>query len=175
MINLVKNYTKNFILNLVYKRVLKSKPKKKFIKLFNKPFSIAVIIDSSLNMKINDFNFLTDVFSTSDQNISFLWYKSFILHDCSSHIRIDDNDINFIGKINKDYNLFFDRKYDVLINVYQKDNVIMKLLSLSVKHDFSIGFTPVDNELNDIVFDFSPQNVKLFSVELSKYLKIISK
>ena len=175
MINLVKNYTKNFILNLVYKRVLKSKPKKKFIKLFNKPFSIAVIIDSSLNMKINDFNFLTDVFSTSDQNISFLWYKSFILHDCSSHIRIDDNDINFIGKINKDYNLFFDRKYDVLINVYQKDNVIMKLLSLSVKHDFSIGFTPVDNELNDIVFDFSPQNVKVFSVELSKYLKIISK
>ena len=175
MIDLVKNYTKNFILNLIYKRVLKSKPKKKFIKLFNKPFSIAVIIDSSLNMKINDFNFLTNLFSTSDQNISFLWYKSLIFHDCSNHIRIDDNDIDFLGKINEDYNLFFDRKYDVLINVYQKDNVIMKLLSLKVKHDFSIGFTPVDTELNDIVFDFSPQNVKVFSVELSKYLKIISK
>ena len=74
MIDLVKNYTKNFILNLIYKRVLKSKPKKKFIKLFNKPFSIAVIIDSSLNMKINDFNFLTNLFSTSNQNKSFFCY-----------------------------------------------------------------------------------------------------
>ena len=51
----------------------------------------------------------------------------------------------------------------------------MKTLSLKVKHDFSIGFTPVDSELNDIVFDFNPQNIKVFGDELSKYLKIISK
>ena len=90
-------------------------------------------------------------------------------------MRIYNTDINFTGVINKDFNIFFKNKYDLLINVYKNDNIFLKMLSLNVKHDFSIGFTPIDQELNDIIFDFNPEKINLFSEELTKYLKIISK
>ena len=175
MIDLFKSYLKKFFLGLVYENKLKNRPKKKFIKFSNKSPSVFVIVDSRLNMNLNDFKFIADIFLISDQSIRFLWYKSPILHDHLSHMRIDNFDISFTGKVSKDFDLFFDDKYDLLINVYKKNSIIMKTLSLKVKHDFSIGFTPVDSELNDIVFDFNPQNIKVFGDELSKYLKIISK
>jgi hypothetical protein len=90
-------------------------------------------------------------------------------------MRIYKNDLSFTGDINKDFNLFFKNKYDLLINIYMTDNIFLKMLSLNVKHDFSIGFTPIDLELNDIIFDFKPENINVFKEELTKYLKILSK
>ena len=174
MIDSLKSYMKKFFLGIFYKNKLRNRPKKSFIKFSNKSPSIAVIVDSRLNMKLNDFKFLADIFLVSDHSIKFLWYKSSFVHNHLSNMSIDNFDISFTGKVGKDFNLFFDNKYDLLINVYQKNSIIMKSLSLKVKHDFSIGFTPVDSELNDIVFDFNPQNTKVFGNELSKYLKIIS-
>ncbi len=171
----MKNYIKKGILNFLYKRELKNKPKKEFKKILNKTPVIAVIIDSRLNMEMNDFNFLADIFSISKEDIKFLWYKSTFFHNYSNHMRIDIDDISLTGKINEKFNLFFDQQYDILINVYQKSTIIMKTLSLKIKHHFAIGFTPVDLQLNDIVFDFNPQNIDIFYSELSKYLKIIYK
>ena len=73
------------------------------------------------------------------------------------------------------FSSFFNQQYDILINVYTKDSILLKFLSLKVKHDFAIGFTPVDLKLNDLVFDFHPNEIDIFSNELSKYLKIIFK
>jgi len=171
----MKNQIKRFILNLIYKSELKNRPKKKLKKALNTTPVIAIIVDSRLNIGVNDFNFIADIFSISIDDVKFLWYKSPIFHDHSSHMRIDIDDISLTGKINEEFNLFFDQQYDLLINVYQKNTIIMKLLSLKVKYHFAIGFTPVDLQLNDIVFNFDPQNINIFHIEMSKYLKIIYK
>jgi len=171
----MKNHIKKFILNLIYKKKLKNRPKKNFKKILKKNLVIAIIVDSRLNMGMNDFNFLADIFSVSIENMNFIWYKSPTFYHHSNHMRIDIDDISLTGKINKEFNLFFDQQYDILINIYQKNTIVLKTLSLKVKHHFAIGFTPVDFQLNDIVFDFKPQNTNIFHIELSKYLKIISK
>ena len=175
MIDIIKNNFKKFILNLIYKKKLKNRPKKKFNKFSNNSSTIAVIIDSKINISPENFNFLTNTFSTPEENIKFLWYQSSIFFYRVNHMRIYKNDLSFKGDINKDFNLFFKNKYDLLINIYVTDNIFLKMLSLNVKHDFSIGFTPIDLELNDIIFDFKPENINVFKEELTKYLKIISK
>ena len=175
MIEIIKNSFKKLILNFILKSELKNRPKKKYNKFSNNSSSIAVIVDSNINISPENFDFLTNIFSTPENNIRFLWYQSPIFYDRSNHMRIYNTDLSFSGVINKDFNVFFKKKYDLLINVYKKDNIFLKMLSLNVKHGFSIGFTPIDLGLNDIIFDFDPEDINVFSEELTKYLKIISK
>ena len=71
--------------------------------------------------------------------------------------------------------MFFKERYDVLINFYNRESIILKFLSLKVKHNFSIGFSPIDIELNDLVFDFNPNNLDILKTELIKYREVVSK
>ena len=170
----MRKQIKFFFLNFIYKRKIKNKTKKNFKKISKKPV-IAVIVDSRMNLNINDFNFLFDTFNVSKDNIKFLWYKSPLVHHHSNHLGINIDDISFTGKLSEEYDLFFNKNYDILINAYRNNSIFIKSLSIKVKHSFAIGFTPVDPELNDIVFDFNPENINIFKTELVKYLNIIYK
>ena len=170
----MRKQIKIFFLNFIYKRKIKNKTKKNFKKISKKPV-IAVIVDSRMNLNMNDFNFLFDTFNVSKDNIKFLWYKSPLVHHHSNHLGINIDDIKFSGKLSEEYDLFFNKNYDILINAYRNNSIFIKSLSIKVKHSFAIGFTPVDPELNDIVFDFNPENINIFKTELVKYLNIIYK
>ena len=175
MIDPLKKILKKLVLNFIYKKELyKMQKKKLYVKKKSSP-SIAVIVDSRLKINKNDLDFLASVFLIPIEKINFLWYKSPIVHDYPNHLGIDIHDFSLYGKINKEFSSFFNQQYDILINVYTKDSILLKFLSLKVKHDFAIGFTPVDLKLNDLVFDFHPNEIDIFSNELSKYLKIIFK
>jgi len=170
----MRKQIKIFFLNFIYKRKIKNKTKKNFKKISKKPV-IAVIVDSRMNLNMNDFNFLFDTFNVSKDNIKFLWYKSPLVHHYSNHLGINIDDISFSGKLSEEYDLFFNKNYDILINGYRSNSIFIKSLSIKVKHSFAIGFTPVDPELNDIVFDFNPEKINIFKTELVKYLNIIYK
>ena len=171
----MRKQIKKFFLNFIYKKEIKKKKNKFFAKISKKPVIIAVIVDSRMNLNMNDFNFLFDIFNVSKGNINFLWYKSPLVHHHSNHLGINIDDISFTGKLSEEYDLFFNKNYDILINVYRNNSIFIKSLSIKVKHSFAIGFTPVDPELNDIVFDFNPENINIFKTELVKYLNIIYK
>ena len=170
----MRKQIKFFFLNFIYKTKIKNKTKKNFKKISTKPV-IAVIVDSRMNLNMNDFNFLFDIFNVSKGDINFLWYKSPLVHHHSNHLGINIDDISFTGKLSEEYDLFFNKNYDILINAYRNNSIFIKSLSIKVKHSFAIGFTPVDPELNDIVFDFNPENINIFKTELVKYLNIIYK
>ena len=171
----MRKQIKKFFLNFLYNREKKNKTKKIFKKFLKKPLIIAVIVDSRLNLNMNDFNFLFDIFNVSKGNINFLWYKSPLVHHHSNHLGINIDDISFTGKLSEEYDLFFNKNYDILINAYRNNSIFIKSLSIKVKHSFAIGFTPVDPELNDIVFDFNPEKINIFKTELVRYLNIIFK
>ena len=166
---------KKFFLELFYKKEIKNRLKKKFNKISKNKPSIAVIVDSGLNLEVNDFSFLSEIMNVSEDNIFFLWYESLSVYHDSNHLGINIDDISLTGKVNEEYALFFNRKYDVLINLYQNNSIFIRSLSLKVNNVFSIGFTPVDLQLNDIVFDFSPKEIDILKRELNKYTKIIFK
>tara|TARA_Y100000996_G_scaffold410372_1_gene392626 strand:+ start:1848 stop:2375 length:528 start_codon:yes stop_codon:yes gene_type:complete len=171
----IKNFFKKRILKFIYKKELKNRSKKN-IKILKANFpSILVIVDAQLNLNKNDLGFLAEIFTISDEKINFLWYDSPLVYDFFNHESIDIDDIDFYGRVSNKFDLFFKERYDVLINFYNRESIILKFLSLKAKHNFSIGFSPIDIELNDLVFDFNPNNLDILKTELIKYREVVSK
>mgnify|MGYP001210050925 FL=1 len=167
----MKNELKKFLLKTIYKRKLKNLPQKKYKRTKIIAPKILILIDKRLDVMINDLNFIKDIFSISDENINFLWFDSNFVFDYPNHKRIDIDDINFSGKIN---NLFTKFKYDILFNFYDCDDIVLKYLSINIKNKFSVGFLKNEVKLNDLIFEFSPKNLKCLKIEMKKYYNVIN-
>lgn len=74
---------------------------------------------------------------------------------------------------NGDFSEFVGRDYDVLINYYTDDKLMLKLMSAKVNARIRVGLQEADNEFNDLIFDCQLNDFKTFSSELKKYLKIL--
>ena len=167
----MKKKLKKFFLKFFYKRKLRSLPIKTFKKSKKINPKILILIDNKLNMKIKDLSFINDIFSVPPENINFLWFDSNFVFDFPNHSRIDIDDINFSGKINSS---FINRKYDILLNFYNRDNIFLKYLSVNVINKFSVGFLMSETKLNDLVFNFAPNDLTFFKKEIIKYYKVIN-
>lgn len=87
----------------------------------------------------------------------------------------DDKMISFKGNVNsKPLNDFIQDTFDVLINFYHEDHTVLNLVAASSKAKFKVGFTSVDNRINDLVIGTPINNTDLFIHELKKYLKILN-
>lgn len=67
------------------------------------------------------------------------------------------------------------KKYDLLINYCKVDYVYIKTLLLYCHFDFAISYAHLNNEPYDIQINCDTDNVKLFTDEVKKYLKILNK
>ncbi|MAW49636.1 MAG: DUF6913 domain-containing protein [Candidatus Marivariicella sp.] len=167
----MKNELKKIFLKFFYDRKLNNLQKKTFKKTKKLNPKILILIDKNLNIKIKDLSFFNEIFSIPQENINFLWFDSSFVFDYSNHLRIDIDDINFSGKIK---NSFIDNKYDILFNLYERDNIFLKYLSVNIKNKFSIGFLTTDTKLNDLVFNFSPNDLNSIKKEIPKYYNVIN-
>ena len=96
--------------------------------------------------------------------------KNFFEFDNS--FRFEKNDYSFLGKISGNLRLFLEADFDLLINYFNSNSYEINLFSLKCKKKISAGFINTDTRVNDIIFNFSPNNKKLFIEEISKYVKI---
>ena len=167
----MKKKLKKFFLKFFYERKLKSLPIKTFRKSKKLNPKILILIDNKLDMQIKDLSFVKEIFSIPQENINFLWFNSDYVFDFPNHSRIDIDDISFSGNINS---LFISKKYDILINFYDRDNIFLKYLSVNVINKFSIGFLMSETKLNDLVFNFAPNNLIFFKKEIIKYYNVIN-
>lgn len=70
---------------------------------------------------------------------------------------------------------FLSRKYDLLINYYQDDNAVMRLMSVLTKAAFKVGISGELSEYNDLTILTEDTDFEGFGSELVKYLTILSK
>lgn len=70
---------------------------------------------------------------------------------------------------------FVKKDYDVLINYYNIDNPLLKLISHWSNAKFKVGFSNIDQRLNHLIINSSTDKPKIFVDELFKYLKILNK
>ena len=85
-----------------------------------------------------------------------------------------DKDLGWNGSIeNGDFSEFSGREYDVLINYYLEDRLLLKLMSTKVSARIRAGLNGADNAMNDLIFDCQLSDFNTFSKELKKYLKIL--
>lgn len=85
-------------------------------------------------------------------------------------------DISLNGKFKKEETTaFVYRQFDMLISYYDEEKLPLVAVTLKSKAKFKVGFSVVDNRLNDFTINTNPQKHEVFVNELFKYLKILNK
>jgi len=168
------------------KEKLKHKSGRKFIKkLLENPvvrpdkgegiLSIGCIVDLDMFDDANLFHQFVEDFSLRPNSVKIIGYKNF--YDKNSPYAtpiFSDKDLGWNGTIENSYALeFMSREYDLLVNYYTNDNLLMQLMTLKSKARIRAGFGEVDKNLNDLIIKTPISDFTLFKKELKKYLKVL--
>ncbi len=138
--------------------------------------SIGCIVDLDKFDNVELFYGLVDEYSLRPNAVKIIGYKSF--YDKNSPYAtpvFSDKDLGWGGAIENSYALeFLNREYDMLINYYTEDNLLMKLMTLKTRARINVGFGEVDKNLNDLILNTSMKDFKTFKKELQKYLVVLN-
>ena len=169
------NFFKNQFLLRVYRKEMAFKLAEREKKLNKKISNIGVILDGSIFVPEDLFINLALTFGLSKSKVFVLTYSDVKLKEelIYSDRQFSSSDINFFGKFNKTLSKFCSRRYDVLINYYDRNFLPMKLLSLRSQSKINVGFPNVDHRLNDLILNIDITDSLLFLSEVEKYLKLI--
>ncbi|WP_158979384.1 hypothetical protein [Cellulophaga sp. L1A9] len=167
------------------KQKLKQKSARKYVKqLLSSPIanakkghgiaSVGCIVDLDKFEDVNLFYQLVDEFKLRPNSVKIIGYKSF--YDKNSPYAtpvFSDKDLGWNGAIENGYALeFLSREYDVLLNYYSDEQLLLQLMTLKTKARIRVGFDTVDHKLNDLILQTPLSDFGLFQKELKKYLKI---
>jgi len=124
----------------------------------------------------NTFYDFIDEFSLRPNAVKIIGYKSY--YDNNSPYStpvISDRDLGWGGKIENSYALeFLSREYDLLINYYTEENLLLQLMTVKARARMKVGFAEVDKNLNDLILGTSIEDFKSFKKELKKYLYVLN-
>ena len=138
--------------------------------------SIGCIVDVDHFANAEAFYELIEEFSLRPNAIKIIGYKR--EYDKNSPYVIQmfsDRDLGWKGQIENGYVLeFLGREYDMLINYYDEDNLMMKLLSVKTPARLKVGLGSQDSKVNDLILNTPLKDFKLFKSELKKYLKVLN-
>ncbi len=136
--------------------------------------ALGCIVDVDEFANAEAFYELINEFSLRPNAVKIIGYKR--EYDKNSPYAIpmfSDKDLGWKGDIENGYVLeFLGREYDMLINYYTDDNLMMKLLSVKTQARLKVGFGAVDTKLNDLILNTPLRDFSLFKSELKKYLKV---
>ncbi len=85
-------------------------------------------------------------------------------------------DLSLSGKVNKvEVQKFIDANFDLLINFYEEPKASLNVIAKKSKAKFKVGLSTIDKRINHLIIDSDLENVKVFTSELIKYLRILNK
>ena len=137
--------------------------------------SIGVIVDLDSFDKAVKFNEFIDTFGLRPNSIQVIGYRSF--YDTNSPYStpvFSEKDLGWNGAIENSYaGEFLSREYDILVNYYDSDNLMLQLMSIKTRARLRVGLTGVDQNINDLIIDLPLGEFGTFKRELHKYLKVL--
>ena len=138
--------------------------------------SIGCIVDVDNFQNAEVFYDLIDDYSLRPNAIKIIGYKREYDKNSPYAIQIfSDKDLGWKGEIENGYVLeFLGREYDLLINYYDEDNLMMKLLSVKTQARIKVGLGTLDPKINDLILNTPLSDFGLFKNELKKYLKVLN-
>ncbi|WP_370588520.1 hypothetical protein [Robiginitalea sp. SC105] len=138
--------------------------------------AIAVIVDLDQFDKAEVFFELIDAFGLRPNAIKVIGYRRY--YDKNSPYAtpvFSDKDLGWNGEIENSYALeFLSREYDILINYFKEENLLMQLMSVRTQARMRIGFAELDPAYNDLIFDCDLADFGLFRKETKKYLEVLN-
>jgi len=138
--------------------------------------NVGCIVDLDHFVDGEKFYELIDDFSLKPNGIKIIGYKRDFEKGSPYAIQIfSDKDLGWRGEIENGYALeFMGREYDLLVNYYEEDNLLMKLLSVRTPARIKVGFGTLNPKINDLILHASMKDFTLFKSELKKYLTVLN-
>nr|WP_313777831.1 hypothetical protein [[Muricauda] meishanensis] len=138
--------------------------------------SVGCVVDTDNFQNAEKFYELIDDFSLRPNAIKIIGYKREYDKNSPYAIQIfSDKDLGWKGEIQNGYVLeFLGKRYDMLINYYDEDNFMMKLLSVKANARIKVGLGSLDPKINDLILNTPLKDFDLFKSELKKYLKVLN-
>jgi len=138
--------------------------------------SVGVIVDLDVFDKAEVFFQFIDEFKLRPEAVKVIGYKSY--YDKNSPYAtpvFSDKDLGWNGAIENSYALeFLTREYDLLVNYYTKENLMLQLMTIKTRARLNVGFAEVDRVYNDLILETPMDDFKTFKQELRKYLKVLN-
>lgn len=138
--------------------------------------SIGVIVDLDSFDNSDAFTQLIDDFKLRHNTLKVIGYRGF--YDKNSPYAtpvFSDKDLGWNGEVENSYALeFLTKEYDLLINYYTQDTLIMQLMTVKTKARIKVGFDEIDKDLNDLILQTSLKDFTTFKTELKKYLTVMN-
>ena len=137
--------------------------------------SIGCIVDLDNFEKPELFFEFVDEYKLRPNAVKIIGYKNY--YDKNSPYStpvFSDKDLGWKGAIENSYALeFLSRDYDLLVNYYNEDNLLLQLMTVKTKARVKVGFKEIDQKLNDLILEIPIKYFKTFKLELKKYLKVL--
>lgn len=136
---------------------------------------IRVLLDTSLSIEQQFFNDLAKSFGIPPVNITVFAFRADKEIEKQYAHFFDPEEVRYFGRFEGELALMCEKEVDLQINYFNKNDLYMEWVSTQAKKKFSVGFSGVDQRINDIIFDFFPTDKATFKKELVKYLTILKK
>lgn len=137
--------------------------------------SIAIIVDLDKFDQAELFYEFVDDFKLRPNSVKIIGYKSY--YDKNSPYAtpvFSDKDLGWKGDIENSYALeFLSREYDMLVNYYNEENLMLQLMTIKTRARINVGFAEIDERHNDLILETSLTDFNTFKKELKKYLKVL--
>jgi len=138
--------------------------------------SVGCIVDLDKFEKSDVFFEFVDEYNLRPSAVKIIGYKSY--YDKNSPYAtpvFSDKDLGWKGQIENSYALeFLSREYDLLVNYFDEDHLLVQLMSIKTKARVRVGFQTVDQRLNDIILSLPMKDFSTFKIELKKYLGVLN-
>jgi len=138
--------------------------------------SIGCIVDLDAFEDTNAFYEFVDEFSLRPNSVKIIGYKKY--YDKNSPYStpvFSDKDLGWKANIENGYALeFLNREYDLLVNYYTDEKLLLQLMTLKTRARLKVGFGNVDKNLNDLILNIPIKDFQTFKKELRKYLRVLN-
>ena len=138
--------------------------------------SIGVIVDMDAFLKPEQFFEFIDDFGLRPNAVQIIGYREYYHKNSPYSLPVfSDKDLGWNGDIENSYALeFLSRNYDVLVNYYTKENLMLQLMTIKSKARIRVGFPEVDKNFNDLILESPMDDFTTFKNELKKYLRVMN-
>jgi len=139
--------------------------------------SLAVLVDATIFSEFPFLNELAEAFRIPKESIKLLYYHpDKKMAEQFSEAIYTGNQLGFNAVVKNDAVVHFvEKDYDALLNFYNEDKLMLRLVSVKSKAKFKIGFSGITGGLNDFSVATELNNISVFTFELKKYLSILNK
>lgn len=137
---------------------------------------IGCIVDMDHFQDATVFYELTKELSLAPNALKIIGYKrTHIPHTPYTTPLFFSKDLGWKGHLrNAAANEFLAREYDLLINYYEEDDLLLKLMTVKTSAQLKVGLGTPDLRINDLIFHMPLHNFSAFTNELKKYLNVLN-